>query len=119
MKLFTTPAIKRDDYAFTAGLLRQNSDGYSYRYWFCADTTRRIFGLPRNATKVWFEFYDRAGIDRWPVEVVDDSGPNDVLMNIDGTEQRISYYTARWLIRRLKRKKCYVACFYETPIIDQ
>jgi len=109
MKLFTTPALLKDDGNFRAALVYQS---YKYRYWFCINKTRKIFGLPQNTTKIWFEFYDRPGIDRWPVKVVDDK--DDVTVKIDEVKHTVSGYTARWLISRLNRTKCYVACYYET-----
>ena len=113
MKLFTTPAIKHDPEnsdALVAGKTK-----YGYNYWFCKTSTCQIFGLPKNITKVWFEFYNRAGVDRWPIEVIDDDGIFEVGINIDGNIERVARDPARLIIRRLKgRKKCYVACFYET-----
>lgn len=117
MKLFTTPAIKRDldGYAFTAHHLKRNAanDGYSDRYWFCVTAVCRIFGLLQNVTKVWFEFHDKAGVDRWRVHVVDTATNGDVIVKVDGVEHCVSGYTARFLIKRLGRTKCFVACYYE------
>lgn len=119
MKLFTTPAIKRDlfGYEFTAHRLKRShvNDGYSDRYWFCATEVCRIFRLPLNTTKVWFEFHDRAGANRWRVHVTDERLTNDdAIVKVDGVGHRISGYTARFLIKRLGCTKCFVACYYET-----
>lgn len=115
MKLFTTPAIKRDYNAFTDYPLKRDAcnDGYSARYWFCVDTVRNIFGLPQNVTKVWFEFHDRAGVNRWRVQV-DHITPNSyMLVKVDGVEHRMAGYTVRFLIKRLGCTECFVSCHYE------
>ena len=111
MKLFTTPALTRNPETDT---FVKNG----FPYWFCGDETRQIFGIPRNTTKIWFEFYDRPGADRWLVEVIVDHDigdihSGDVLVSVDGIRYHILGDTARFLIRRLNCRKCYVVCFYE------
>jgi len=124
MKLFTTPALKRfpethnlynfnDFYYLVAHKLPPNASG-DYRYWVCLDTTRLIFNLPLNTTKVWFEFYDRPGVDRWLVEVFERNYWGDTaVLFIDGARVFVFKEMVRYLIRRLKREKVYVACWYE------
>jgi len=114
MKLFTTPALKRSLYLsyLTAHKLPPKYCG-KYRYWVCLDTTRLIFNLPLNTTKVWFEFYNRPGVDRWLVEVVEMTNMNEAVLSIDGARVFVSKEMVEYLIRRLKREKVYVACWYE------
>lgn len=114
MIIFTTPAIKRGPYGLTAQpLKRSTKDGFNDRYWFCVSAVCEIFGLPANITKVWFEFHDRAGVDRWPVEVKHVTANDDIIIDVDGRRYHASGYTVRWLTHRLQRTKCFVACYYE------
>lgn len=119
MKLFTTPAITRDPdnyYAMTACPLPDSDPAqsvYAVRYWFCLTGLYSIFGLPRNVQKIWLEFYDRPGVDRWAITVKDNASSGDVYVIVDGVEHTVSGYTVRWLVKRLDRRECFVKCIYK------
>ena len=115
MKLFTTPALKRhpekhnpyDSYSLVAQPLMGD---VGHRYWLCFGTTRRIFNLPLNTTKVWLEFHNRPAVDRWLIEVIN---MDEALLSIDGNGVLVEDKMVKYLVRRLKREKVYVTCWYE------
>ena len=115
MKLFITPALQRHPY-YSSSLVAHklpSKDYTEYRYWVCLDITRKIFNLPLNITKVWFEFHDQPGVDRWLVEVVSMDHTSEAVLCVEGKRVLVENEMVNYLVRHLKREKVYVACWYE------
>lgn len=112
MKLFTTPALTRDDGFDRAFVTKRDS-----RYYFCIENTCKIFNLPGNVTKVWFVFYDRVGVDRWLVqEVAEDDAFS--LFTIEEALIVVDQTTINVLRHKLgDRSTVYVKCLYETGYV--